>query len=302
MEVKFMKKTIFKGSGVAIVTPMTSDGKINFDLLGEIIEFQIKNKTDAIITCGTTGESATLTDEERINVIKYTIDKVAGRIPVVAGTGSNNTQHALDMSKKAQELGADALLIVTPYYNKTSQKGLIEHYTYIADNVNLPIILYNVPSRTGVSIKPETYLELSKHKNIVATKEANGDISAIAKTISMCGDNLGIYSGNDDQIIPILSLGGLGVISVFANVYPLECHEITDKYFSGDFKSARELFLNSNKIMNLLFCDVNPIPVKEAMKYVGFDCGKCRLPLVDLSHENKEKLKKAMEEFNSIIK
>ena len=292
-----MKKIIFKGSGVAIVTPMFDDGSINFDALGEIIEFQIKNKTDAIITCGTTGEAATMSEDERSAVIKYTVEKVAGRIPVIAGTGSNNTEHALKLSKTAQNLGVDALLIVTPYYNKTSQKGLIEHYTYIANNVDLPIILYNVPSRTGVSIRPETYLELTKHQNIVAVKEANGDISSIAKIISLCGDNLAVYSGNDDQIIPILSLGGLGVISVFANVCPLECHEINQKFFDGKLNEARDLFLKSNDLMNLLFCDVNPIPVKEAMNLLGFNCGKCRLPLVSLSTDNKEKLIAAMKRF-----
>ena len=295
-----MKKIIFKGSGVAIVTPMLDDGSINFDALGQIIEFQIKNKTDARITCGTTGEAATMSEDERYAVIKYTVEKVAGRIPVIAGTGSNNTEHALKMSKAAQNLGVDALLIVTPYYNKTSQKGLIEHYTYIADNVDLPIILYNVPSRTGVSIRPETYLELSKHHNIVAVKEANGDISSIAKTISLCGDNLAVYSGNDDQIIPILSLGGLGVISVFANVCPLECHEINQKYFDGKLSEARDLFLKANDLMNMLFCDVNPIPVKEAMSLLGFDCGNCRLPLVSLSAKNKENLITAMKNFGLI--
>ena len=295
-----MKKIIFNGSGVAIVTPMLDDGNINFDALGQIIEFQIKNKTDAIITCGTTGEAATMSEDERYAVIKYTVEKVAGRIPVIAGTGSNNTEHALKMSKAAQNLGVDALLIVTPYYNKTSQKGLIEHYTYIADNVDLPIILYNVPSRTGVSIRPETYLELSKHHNIVAVKEANGDISSIAKTISLCGDNLAVYSGNDDQIIPILSLGGLGVISVFANVCPLECHEINQKYFDGKLSEARDLFFKANDLMNMLFCDVNPIPVKETMNLLGFDCGNCRLPLVSLSAKNKENLITAMKNFGLI--
>ena len=292
-----MKKIVFKGSGVALVTPMNDDGSVNFEALGEIIEFQIKNKTDAIITCGTTGESATMNDDERSAVIKFTVEKVAGRVPVIAGTGSNSTEHALKMSQKAQELGVDALLIVTPYYNKTSQKGLITHYNYIADNVDLPIILYNVPSRTGVSIKPETYLELSKHPNIVATKEASGDISAIAKMIAICGDNLAVYSGNDDQIIPVLSLGGLGVISVFANVCPLECHEINQKYFDGKLNEAKDLFLKSNDLMNMLFCDVNPIPVKEAMNQLGFSCGKCRLPLVSMSAENKEKLLKSMSSF-----
>lgn len=297
-----MKKIIFKGSGVALITPMNEDGSVNFEVLEEIIEFQIKNKTDAIIVCGTTGESATLSDEEKAAVIKFTVEKVAGSIPVIAGTGSNNTEHALKMSKKAAELGVDALLIVTPYYNKTSQKGLIEHYTYIANRVELPIILYNVPSRTGVNILPETYLELSKISNIVATKEANGDLSAIAKTISLCRDNLAVYSGNDDQILPILSLGGLGVISVFANICPLKCHEINHKYFNGEHDYAMRLFLGSIELMNSLFCDVNPIPVKEAMNQIGFNCGKCRLPLVELSDKNKIKLIECMRNSGVVVK
>lgn len=297
-----MKKVVFKGSGVALITPMHADGSINFDTLERLIEFHLENKTDAIITCGTTGESATMSDDERAAVIKFTVEKVAGRIPVIAGTGSNNTAHAIEMSRQAQELGVDALLVVTPYYNKTSQKGLIEHYTHIADNVDLPIILYNVPSRTGVSLQPETYLELSKHPNIVATKEANGDLSAIAKTIALCGENLGVYSGNDDQILPILSLGGLGVISVFANVCPRECHEIYEQYFSGNLDEARKLFLRANELMNLLFCDVNPIPVKEAMNKLGFECGRCRLPLSTLTESNKNKLVNSMKNFGLVCK
>lgn len=297
-----MKKTVFKGSGVALVTPMHSDGSVNFEVLEEVLEFQIKNKTDAIITCGTTGESATMSDEERAAVIDFTVKKVAGRVPVIAGAGSNSTEHALKMSKRAQELGADAVLVVTPYYNKTSQRGLIRHYSCIADNVDLPMILYNVPSRTGVSIRPETYAELAKHPNIVATKEANGDLSAIAKTIALCGDDLAVYSGNDDQTVPILSLGGLGVISVFANVCPHESHEINVKFFEGDLTSARELFLKSNELMEALFCDVNPIPVKEAMNQLGFNCGSCRLPLISLSAENKAKLVAAMRKLGIVTK
>lgn len=292
-----MKKVIFKGSGVAIITPMNNDGSVNYDTLGKLIEFQIENKTDAIITCGTTGESATLTEQEHHDVIKFTIEKVAKRVPVIAGTGSNNTEHALKLSLDAEKLGADALLIVTPYYNKTSQKGLIEHYTYIADRVNTPIITYCVPSRTGVTIKPETYLELSKHKNIVATKEASGNISELAKTISLCKDNLNVYSGNDDQIVPILSLGGLGVISVFANVCPSECHDITKLFFDGKIKESNEKFINSIDLMGELFSDVNPIPVKEAMNILGFNCGKCRLPLSTLSEKNILKLKEAMKNY-----
>lgn len=297
-----MKKKVFKGSGVALVTPMHSDGSVNFEVLGEILEFQIKNKTDAIIICGTTGESATMSDEERAAVIDFAVKNVAGRVPIIAGTGSNSTEHALAMSKKAQELGADAILVVTPYYNKTSQRGLIRHYSYIADNVDLPMILYNVPSRTGISIRPETYAELAKHPNIVATKEANGDLSAIAKTIALCGDDLGVYSGNDDQTIPILSVGGLGVISVFANVCPYESYEISEKFFAGNINAARELFLRSNELMEALFCDVNPIPVKEAMNQLGFSCGSCRLPLVPLSAENKDKLVTAMRKFGVVTR
>lgn len=297
-----MKKKVFKGSGVALVTPMHSDGSVNFEVLGEILEFQIKNKTDAIIICGTTGESATMSDEERAAVIDFAVKNVAGRVPVIAGTGSNSTEHALAMSKKAQELGADAILVVTPYYNKTSQRGLLRHYSYIADNVDLPMILYNVPSRTGISIRPETYAELAKHPNIVATKEANGDLSAIAKTIALCSDDLGVYSGNDDQTIPILSVGGLGVISVFANVCPYESYEISEKFFAGDINAARELFLRSNELMEALFCDVNPIPVKEAMNQLGFSCGSCRLPLVPLSAENKDKLVTAMRKFGVVTR
>ena len=292
-----MKKIIFKGSGVAIVTPMKKDGAINYDTLEKLIEFQIKNHTDAIITCGTTGESATMTEQEHHDVIKFTVEKVAGRVPVIAGTGSNNTEHALKLSLDAQELGVDALLIVTPYYNKTSQKGLIEHYTYIADRVSIPIITYNVPSRTGVNIRPETYLELSKHPNIVATKEASGNISELAKTISLCKDNLNVYSGNDDQIVPIMSLGGLGVISVFANVCPNDCHEITKLFFEGKIKESNEKFLKSIDLMDNLFSDVNPIPVKEALNIFGFGCGICRLPLSTLGEENKAKLKNSMKNY-----
>lgn len=297
-----MKKVVFKGSGVALITPMHADGSVNFDTLERLIEFHLENKTDAIITCGTTGESATMSDAEREAVIKFTVEKAAGRIPVIAGTGSNNTAHALEMSRQAQKLGVDALLVVTPYYNKTSQNGLIEHYTHIADNVDLPIILYNVPSRTGVSIQPETYLELSMHPNIVATKEANGDLSVIAKTMALCGEELAVYSGNDDQILPILSLGGLGVISVFANVCPRECREMHEQYFSGNLDASRKLFLRANELMNLLFCDVNPIPVKEALNQLGFACGRCRLPLSTLTESNKNKLVNSMKSFGLVCK
>ena len=295
-----MKKVIFKGAGVALVTPMNEDGSVNYDELERLINFQIDNGTDAIITCGTTGESATLTEEEHSEVIEFTVKKVAGRIPVVAGTGSNNTEIALKHSIEAEKLGVDGLLIVTPYYNKTSQQGLIEHYTYIADKVHTPIILYNVPSRTGVNIKPETYQILAKHENIVAAKEASGDISAVAKIRALCGDDLAIYSGNDDQIIPMLSLGGLGVISVFSNICPKECHTMIKEFFAGNTELSSKMQIKYLELMNAMFCDVNPIPVKEALNMMGFKCGDCRMPLYRLSDENHRKLKSILEKYSLI--
>ena len=295
-----MKKIIFKGAGVALVTPMNSDGSVNYDELEKLIEFQIENGTDAIISCGTTGESATLSSQERNNLIEFTVKKVDGRIPVIAGTGCNNTKQALENSLSAEKLGVDGLLIVTPYYNKTSQSGLIKHYEYIADRVKTPIILYNVPSRTGVSIKPQTYLKLSKHENIVAVKEASGDISSLAETISLCKDNLAVYSGNDDQTVPILSLGGIGVISVFSNICPKECHEMVQSYLSGNTEKSKKIQLKYLKLMNAMFCDVNPIPVKEALNLMGFNTGRCRMPLDILSKSNYEKLKEILEEYSLI--
>lgn len=285
-----MKKTVFTGAGVAIVTPMFEDGSVNYDVLGQLIEYQIENGTDAIISCGTTGESATLDNQEHCDVLSYTIKKVNGRVPVVAGTGSNDTRYAVELSRHAQEAGADALLMVTPYYNKTSQTGLINHYHYVADRVDVPIILYNVPSRTGCNIQPTTYVELAKHPNIVATKEASGDISSIAKTISLCGDDLAVYSGNDDQVIPILSLGGKGVISVFSNIYPQKMHQICAEFFNGNTEKSRDMMLHYLDLMNGLFCDVNPIPVKEAMNMMGYQCGPCRMPLVPMSESAKVSL------------
>ena len=295
-----MKKTIFKGAGVALITPMNTDGSINYNTLEKLIEFQISNHTDAIISCGTTGESATLSFEEKLKVIKFTIEKTAKRIPVIAGTGCNNTETALESSLKAQELGADGLLIVTPYYNKTSQSGLIKHYTHIADKINIPIILYNVPSRTGVNIQPETCAELSKHPNICAIKEASGDISQVAKIKNLCGENLNIYSGNDDQIVPLLSLGGIGVISVFSNICPKECHLIVKEYLEGNVKAASRMQIKYLELMNAMFCDVNPIPVKEALNMMGYDCGKCRMPLDILNEENYKKLESIMKKFSLI--
>lgn len=293
-----MKKSIFRGSGVALVTPMNEDGAINYNMLGELIEFHIQNKTDAIISCGTTGESATLTPDEHKEVIKYTVEHVRGRIPVIAGTGSNNTRHAVELSKEAESLGVDGLLVVTPYYNKTSQTGLVKHYTEIANSVKTPIIVYNVPSRTGCNIKPETYVELSKHPNIVATKEASGDMSAVAQIMSMCKGELDIYSGNDDQIVPVLSLGGIGVISVFANICPDISHDIVNSYLRGDTLESAEKQIKYLKLMNALFSDVNPIPVKAAMDIMGFPCGKCRLPLDTMSEKAYQELKDIMSEYS----
>ena len=290
-----MKNTIFTGAGVAIATPMNDDGSINFDELGRLIDFNIDNGTDAVIICGTTGESSTMTDEEHIECIRYAVEKVNKRVPVIAGTGSNHTEYAVNLSKTAEELGADALLLVTPYYNKTSQAGLVKHYTTIAEAVSLPIILYNVPSRTGVNIAPETCAELAKVENIVAVKEASGNISQVAKIAALCGDSLDIYSGNDDQIIPIMALGGKGVISVLSNCMPRETHDICQLCLENKYDEAREKALKILDFTNDLFCDVNPIPVKEALNLMGFKAGPCRLPLVEMSDANKAKLLKSMQ-------
>lgn len=280
-----MKKTIFTGSAVAIITPMYPDGKVNYEELKKLVDFQINNGTDSIVVCGTTGESATLNDDEHVQVIKAVIDHAAGRVPVIAGAGSNDTSYACWLSKEAKALGADALLHVTPYYNKTSQTGLIRHFNAIADATDLPVILYNVPSRTGVNIRPDTYWELSKHPNIVAAKEANGNFSEIVKTAALCGDELTLYSGNDDQIVPMLSLGGKGVISVLANVMPKETHEICSLFFEGKIQESAALQKKLLPLINALFMDVNPIPVKEAMALMGYAAGSCRLPLDAPSEE-----------------
>lgn len=277
-----MKEVLFTGAGVAIVTPFT-ETHVNFLELGRLIDFTIQGGADAIIIAGTTGESSTMTDEEHKEAISYAVEHTAGRVPVIAGTGSNDTAYAIQLSLYAQEAGADGLLLVTPYYNKTSQKGLIQHFTAIADAVELPIILYNVPSRTGITIQPETYAVLAKHPRIVATKEASGDMSKLLQTRALCGDDLGIYSGNDDQIIPILSLGGLGVISVLANVLPGTAHAICQRYFDGDTQGSTALQIEMCDLINALFCDVNPIPVKTALDMMGFQVGKLRLPLTEMS-------------------
>ncbi len=289
-----MKNTIFTGAGVAIVTPMNADGSVNYDGLGAIIDEQVENGTDAIIICGTTGESSTLTDEEHIECIRYCVKRVNKRIPVIAGTGSNDTAYAIQLSKEAEAAGADALLVVTPYYNKTSQRGLVAHFTAIADAVNIPMILYNVPSRTGVNIAVETYKTLSKHKNIVAAKEASGNLSAVAKIIAACGDDLDVYSGNDDQIVPIMALGGKGVISVLSNVLPKETHEMAQLCLDNNVAEAAKLQIKYLELINALFCDVNPIPVKEAMNLMGKNVGSCRLPLYGMEQEKIDKLASAL--------
>ncbi len=289
-----MKKVIFKGAAVALVTPMNEDGSVNYEKLKELVDFQIDGGTDAIVACGTTGEAATLDLDEHIEVIKKTVEFAAGRVPVIAGAGSNDTAFAVKTVQLAEEAGVDGLLVVTPYYNKTSQAGLIAHFTKIAESTSLPIILYNVPSRTGVNIKPETYQVLCKTENIVATKEASGDISAVAKIANLCGDELMIYSGNDDQIVPIMSLGGLGVISVLSNVCPKETHDMCQYALDGNFKAASELQIKYLPLVDALFSDVNPIPVKEALNIMGYECGECRLPLIKMSEGAHEALKAEM--------
>lgn len=291
-----MKNTIFTGAGVAIITPMNSDESINFEKLGQLIDFQIDNGTDAIVICGTTGESAAMTDQEHVDSIAYAVEHVAGRVPVIAGAGSNHTSYAVWMSKEAKRVGADALLHVTPYYNKTSQLGLIRHFNAVADATDLPIILYNVPSRTGLNITPATYRELAKHPNIVAAKEASGNISQIAQIAQLCGDELDLYSGNDDQIVPLLSLGAKGVISVLSNIMPRQTHDICRLFFEGKIAESRALQLKLLPLINALFSDVNPIPVKEAMNLMGWECGECRLPLVSMQPQAKEHLRALMQE------
>ena len=292
------KSTIFTGAGVAIVTPMNADGSVNYEKYRELIDWQIENGTDAIITCGTTGESSTLTAEEHVNVMKAAVDQTAGRVPVIAGTGSNDTAFGAELSAEAREMGCDALLLVTPYYNKASQRGLIAHYNIIADAAKLPTILYNVPSRTGVNIQPATVAKLYENPYICAVKEACGDISQIAKIAAMC--DIDIYSGNDDQIVPILSLGAKGVISVLSNVCPKEAHDICDLWFKGDVKASSELQLHYLELCNVLFSDVNPIPVKEAMNMMGWDVGECRLPLCNMDETGRTNLLNVMKKYGLV--
>lgn len=293
-----MKTPIFTGAGVAIITPMNADGSINYDEFGRIIDNQIENGTDAIVVCGTTGEASTMTDDEHIEAIRFTVDRVAKRIPVIAGTGSNDTSYAIELSKQAEAVGADALLQVTPYYNKTSQRGLAAHFTAIADAVNIPIILYNVPSRTGVSISIETYKECAKHPNIVAVKEASGNFSLAAQIAAHT--DLVMYSGNDDQVLALLALGAKGVISVSSNVIPKEKHDMVALYLAGEHEKALELQKKYLDMENAMFIDVNPIPVKEAMNMVGWKAGECRLPLYKMEDAKIAKLRAELEKVGLI--
>ena len=289
------KDPIFTGAAVAIITPMHEDGSVNYDEFARFVDWQIDNGTDAIVICGTTGESSTLDVDEHLECIKWCIEYVNGRVPVIAGTGSNSTASAIEMSKEACEYGADALLLVTPYYNKTSQAGLVAHFTAMAEAGGIPVILYNVPSRTGLNIAPETALELSKHPLINGIKEASGNISQVAKVAALCGDALNIYSGNDDQVVPLLALGGKGVISVVSNVAPELVHNCCQAFFDGDTAKACALQLEMLPLEEALFCEVNPIPVKYAMNVLGWNAGECRLPLVEPSDAHKAKIEQALQ-------
>jgi 4-hydroxy-tetrahydrodipicolinate synthase len=293
--------SIFTGSATAIITPMNADGSVNYDSFGKLIEFQIENGTDCIVVCGTTGEASTLTHEEHLETIRYCIDKVAKRIPVVAGTGSNCTETAVYLSTEAEKLGADGVLLVTPYYNKATQKGLIAHFTTIANSIKIPVILYNIPGRTGCKMNPETIATLyNTVENIVAVKEASGDLSAIAKLASLTEGKMDIYSGNDDQILPILSLGGKGVISVLSHVAPRDTHDMVEKFMKGDIEGAKALQLKYIPLINALFSEVNPIPVKTACNLMGFNVGSLRLPLTEMEPANAEKLAAEMRKLGII--
>ena len=291
---------IFKGSGVALITPFNEDMSINYAKLEELIEWHIANNTDALIVAGTTGEASTLPDEEHIELVRRSVEIAKGRIPVIAGSGSNDTVHGIRLSLECERAGADGLLIVTPYYNKTNRQGLINYYLSIADKVNIPIILYNVPGRTGMSIPADVVKELSNHKNIVGLKEASGDISYLAEVARVCGSDFAIYSGNDDIIVPVLSLGGVGVISVLANVMPNETHDIVMSYLEGDVVKSRELQLSLNSLVNSLFLDTNPIPVKTAMNLMNMEVGGLRSPLWEMTPEYVEVLKEEMEKLKLI--
>lgn len=288
---------LFKGSGVAIVTPFTTDNKVDFGKLSELLEFHVENKTDAIIICGTTGESSSLCDKEHKEVIKYAVDVIDGRLPVIAGTGSNFTDYAVELSQYAEKVGADGLLVVTPYYNKATDLGLVKHFTKIADSVNIPIILYNVPGRTGVNMKASVVAELSKHKNIQGVKEASGDLSLATEISRLCPDDFFIYSGNDDVVVPMLSIGGSGVISVVANILPLETHNMVMSYLDGDIKKSLELQLKMKPLIDSLFTEPNPIPVKTAMNLLGKEVGELRLPLCEMDDSNLKILSNEMTDY-----
>lgn len=288
---------IFTGAGVALVTPMNQDGTVNYEKIKELIEFQLANDTDALIICGTTGEASTLSDEAQIECVRYAVEVTKGRVPIIAGAGSNDTAHCIKLSKACEAVGADALLLVTPYYNKATQKGLIQHYTLIANSVKIPIILYNVPGRTGCNIAPATVLELSKVENIVAVKEASGNLSQVAEIAAICPPDFDIYSGNDDQILPIMSLGGKGVISVLSNIAPKQTHDMAAKFLAGDIKGAIALQLGAIELISAIFCEVNPIPVKTALNLMGYEVGPLRLPLCDMEPKNLETLKSAMKNY-----
>lgn len=295
-----MKNTIFTGAGIAIITPMNADGSINYQGLGDLIENQIANGTDAIIICGTTGEASTMTDEEHLECIRFAVEKTAGRIPVIAGTGSNDTRYAIELSKEAEAVGVDGLLLVTPYYNKTTQRGLIAHFTAIADAVNVPIILYNIPGRTGVNMEVATVKKLAEHRNIAAIKEASGNISYVAKLIAACGDNIDVYSGNDDMVVPLVSLGGKGVISVASHVIPKQMHDMVQYCLDNNFAEATKLQIEYLDLINSLFIEVNPIPVKEALNMMGVNVGPCRMPLYEMSDEHKAVLRASLEKHGLI--
>lgn len=292
--------SIFTGAGVALVTPMNADGSVNFEKMKELIEFQIANDTDALIICGTTGEATTISDEDQIECVRFAKEVAAGRVPVIAGAGSNDTAHCIELAQACEKAGADGVLLVTPYYNKATQKGLILHYTAVAESINIPIILYNVPGRTGCNIAPKTVAELAKVKNIVAVKEASGNLSQVAEIAALVGPDFDIYSGNDDQILPVLSLGGKGVISVLSNVAPKQTHDMVAKYMEGDTAAATKLQLEAIELIGALFCEVNPIPVKTALNLMGYEVGACKLPLCDMEPKNLETLKTAMKNYGLI--
>ncbi len=293
-------KSVFTGSCCAIITPFDKNGDINFPALKEIVEFQVENGTDCICACGTTGEASTMNDKEHLSVIEFIVNTVNGRIPVIAGTGSNDTRHGLDLCKDACALGVDGLLVVTPYYNKTSQRGLIHHYTTLADSVDKPIIIYNVPGRTGCNVAPATLKTLSEHPNIAGIKEASGNMAQVVEMMSLCADKIDFYSGNDEINIPIIAMGGSGAISVLANVAPAQTHNMIKYALDGDYKNASKMQMEALDLINSLFCEVNPIPVKEGMNLLGFEAGYTRLPLYEMAPENVERLRNSMKNYGLI--